>query len=508
MEGNYLISHNFTVYDVVNRNAQVFPKRLAILDSKKRLNFKEFHHLTNRLAVGLKREGVRRGDRVGVMSRNSLEMLALYFALARCGGIFVPINTRLSQEEVEYILNDCQPKLLFAESSFQPLLAEVTPKVSSIQKRFSMGEGDFLNFNELIQNDGKMKEIGIQPGEGLIIIYTAAVEGKPRGALLTHANVLASNMQVMYGLSLKSDDLYLCVLPLFHVAGLMFSSNVFHAGGTNVVMPQFDPQKALEMIQQEKITILFSFSPMLEQIVEKMEGQAYDLSSVRMVVSITYPECFSKFHAATKAVFYRVWGQTETLSFITACRHDERPGSIGRPLPLTQLRVVDDYDRPLEAGQAGEIVVRSPQVFKGYWHLKEETAYTFRGGWHHTGDLGRLDESGFLWFAGRKQEKDLIKTGGENVYPAEVESVILKHPKVKEVAVIGVPDPQWVESIKAVCVLKEREGMRVEELIEFVSKRIASYKKPKHVQFVESLPKGKNGEIDRKKVKELYGTYS
>jgi long-chain acyl-CoA synthetase len=244
---------------------------------------------------------------------------------------------------------------------------------------------------------------------------------------------------------------------------------------------------------------------MLEQVVEKMKEHDYDLSSVRMTVGITYPECFREFQARTNSVFYRVWGQTETLSIITACRHDERPGSIGRPLPLTHLRIVDERDRPVEIGQSGEIVVRSPQVFKGYWNLKEETAFTFRGGWHHTGDLCRIEEEGFLWFVGRKQEKDLIKTGGENVYPAEVESVILKHPQIKEVVVIGVSDPKWVESIKAICAVKEGGTVTEKELIDFVSQKIASYKKPKHVQFVESLPKTASGEVDRAKVKKKYG---
>ena len=502
-----MIRRDFTLYEVAKKNAQVFPDCLAAVDENKRLTFKQFLDVVNRLAVGLRKEGIKRGDRIAIMSRNNMESFVLYFAAARCGAIFVPLNTRLSQGEIEYILNDCQPKLVFVESPFQPLLGQNTIKVDSVKRRYSFGqnEGEFLSFDQLITNDGKMKEIGVRTDDGLIIIYTAAVGGRPRGGLLTHGNVLASNMQVMYGLSLLSTDTYLGVLPLFHVAGLMFSSNVFHAGGANVIVPQFDPQKALELIEAEKITIVFSFSPMLEQIVEKMKEHDHDLSSVRMTVGITYPECFGEFQAKTHSVFYRVWGQTETLSFITACRHDERPGSIGRPLPLTYLQIVDERDRRVEVGQSGEIVVRSPQVFKGYWNLDKETAFTFRGGWHHTGDLGRLDEEGFLWFVGRKQEKDLIKTGGENVYPAEVESAILKHAQIKEAVVIGVPDPKWVESIKAVCVVKEGGMVTEEELIDFVSKKIASYKKPKHVQFVESLPKTVGGEVDRTKVKEKYG---
>jgi long-chain acyl-CoA synthetase len=185
------------------------------------------------------------------------------------------------------------------------------------------------------------------------------VGGKPRGALLTHANVLASGIQNILGLSLNSNDIYLSVLPLFHVAGLLLSSNIFHAGGENVIVPQFDPQRALEVIQEEKISILFEFSPMLEQIVEKMREQRFNVSGVRLVLGITYPGCFQEFQAATHAVFYRVWGQTETSSFITLCRHDERPGSVGRALPLTDIRVVDDESQQMNTGQSGEIVVKA-----------------------------------------------------------------------------------------------------------------------------------------------------
>jgi acyl-CoA synthetase (AMP-forming)/AMP-acid ligase II len=500
-------NHDFTLYGVVRRNAQVFANRLAFVDNNRRLTFKGFLDLIDRLAVGLRKEGIRRGDRIGVMSRNNLEYLALYYAAARCGGIFVPINTRLSQEEVQYILNDCQPKLLFADHSFQPMLDLNVLKVDSIRRRFSMAheQGHFADFDQLLRHDNEMKEVGVRSDDGLILIYTAATGGRPRGALLTHANVLASDMQIMIALSLTYKDIYLGVLPLFHVAGLLISSNIFHAGAANVIMAQFDPQKALEVIQREKISVLFEFSPMLEQMVEKMREQGNDASSIRLVLGITYPECFNEFQAKTGAVFYRVWGQTETSSFITLCSHDERPGSVGIALPLTQIRIVDDRGHSAKVGQPGEIVVRSPQVFKGYWNLEDETTFAFREGWHHTGDLGRLDEEGFLFFVGRKQEKDLIKTGGENVYPAEVESVILKHSQIKEVSVIGVPDPKWVEGIKAICVVRQGGMVTEKEIIDFVAQRIAPYKKPRMVQLVESLPKTESGEIDRAKVKEKYG---
>jgi acyl-CoA synthetase (AMP-forming)/AMP-acid ligase II len=501
------IRPDFTVYEVASKNAQIFSDRIAVAEGKDRLTFKQFLELVNRLATGLRKEGIKQGDRIAILSKNSLKYFVLYFAAARCGAILVPINIRLSREEVRYILSDGQPKLLFADSSCQSLLGQDILESAPVKKSFSMAQEQdrFAGFDQLIHNDGKMKEIQVGQDDGLIIIYTAAVGGKPRGALLSHANVLASDIQNILGLSLNSTDIYLSVLPLFHVAGLLLSSNIFHAGGENVIVSQFDPQKALEIIQEEKISIMFEFSPMLEQIVEKMKAQRFNVSSVRLVLGITYPDCFQEFQAATHSVFYRVWGQTETSSFMTLCRHDERPGSVGRPLPLTQIRVADDQGQPMNVGQSGEIVVRSPQVFKGYWNLEEETSFVFRDGWLHTGDLGRLDEEGFLWFVGRKQEKELIKTGGENVYPAEVELVILKHPDIAEVSVIGVPHPKWVESIKAVCVRKPGRAVSETEVIDFVSRRIAPFKKPKQVQFVDSLPRTANGEIDRAKVKAAYG---
>jgi len=200
-----------------------------------------------------------------------------------------------------------------------------------------------------------------------------------------------------------------------------------------------------------------------------------------------------------------VYGQTEVSALTNISPYNERPGSAGRPLPLASVRLVDDYDREVETGAVGEIVVRGPMVFKGYWNLPEETGYTFREGWHHTGDQGRFDEDGFLWYAGRKAEKELIKPGGENVYPAEVEKVILQHPAVEKTVVFGVPDPKWKEGIKAVCLLKEGQQLESQELIDFVGARIARFKKPQYVEFVGELPLLENGSPDRVKVKELYG---
>jgi long-chain acyl-CoA synthetase len=217
------------------------------------------------------------------------------------------------------------------------------------------------------------------------------------------------------------------------------------------------------------------------------------------------PETIEKYQKVTGGTFYSIYGQTETTGLATMGRYNDRPGSAGKMIPLGQVKIVDDYDRSVPKGQVGEITVKGPLIFKGYWNLPEHTAYTFREGRHHTGDLGCFDEHGFLWFSGRKAEKDLIKPGGENVYPAEVEKVILQHPSVEKVVVFGVPDPKWKEGIKAVCRLKAGETLEPQALIKFVGERMAGYKKPKYVEFTTDFPCLEDGSPDRAKIKERYG---
>jgi long-chain acyl-CoA synthetase len=223
------------------------------------------------------------------------------------------------------------------------------------------------------------------------------------------------------------------------------------------------------------------------------------------MMGIESPETIERYQVTTGGTFYCMYGQTETSCLASMGRYNDRPGSAGRVIPLAGIRLVNDHDRSVPVGQVGEISVRGPMVFKGYWNLPEDNAYAFRNGWHHTGDMGRFDEQGFLWYAGRKPEKELIKPGGENVYPAEVEKTILLHPAVAKTVVFGVPDPKWKEGIKAVCQLKAGASLATGELIDFVGQRIARYKKPQYVEFVSELPLSADGSIDRNKVKALYG---
>ena len=279
----------------------------------------------------------------------------------------------------------------------------------------------------------------------------------------------------------------------------------FQAGALNINMSRFDPATAVKLIDEKKVSFMMVFTPMLSSILDEAEKQGRDITSLRAVTGIETPEAIELYQKMTGGDFWCMYGQTETSCLASISRYNDRPGSAGRPLPLSELGLVDDYDRPVPQGQTGEIVMKGPMIFKGYWNLPDETAHAVREGWHHTGDQGRFDEDGFLWYAGRRPEKELIKPGGENVYPAEVEKVILQHPAIDKTVVFGVPDPKWKEGIKAVCRLKQGQSLEPQELIDFVGERIARFKKPHHVEFVEDIPLKEDGSPDRGAIKGLYG---
>ena len=500
---------DFTFYDVIRRNAVCFADRDAWfeVDDGRTITFAGYKSLVDRLAAGLQKKGIEKGDRLGVLAQNSLEYFLVYGAAAALGAIVVPINWRLSAEEVKYNLNDCAPRMVFCDASFEGTIYSVKddlPSVESFVTKGPEGKG-FEPFDRLLDCGEDFEPADVSSDDGFVIIHTAAVAGRPRGGLLSHGNGLCIDMHFGWLCNLTHEDVHLNLLPLFHVGGLFMAISSFHAGAVNLNMSKFDAKKALELILERKVSYMFDFAPILSSILDEQEKTKGDIRCLRTVLGLESPEVIERYQKLTGGSFYCLYGQTETSGFATLTPYNERPGSAGRMFPLADVRLVDDDDREVATGEVGEITVKGPMVFKGYWNQPEDTAYAFRGGRHHTGDLGRFDEQGFLWYAGRKPEKELIKPGGENVYPAEVEKVILEHPAVEETVVFGVPDPKWKEGIKAVCRLKEGEVLDAAELIAFVGERIARYKKPQYVEFVKELPVQKDGSIDRVKIKELYG---
>jgi acyl-CoA synthetase (AMP-forming)/AMP-acid ligase II len=502
--------YDFTFYDLIHRNARIFAGNPVWfeIDDDRSMSFAEYKAAVDRLAQGLRKVGIAKGDRLGVFGKNSLEYFLVYGAAAALGAIVLPVNWRLSAEEVCFNLNDCTPKALFVDQEYQDLIRENKSKLASVRFFFNLkaDAGDLTSFSSLMNRKENFDAAaaGVFSEDGWVIIHTAAVAGRPRGALLSHNNFLCANMHLIHLFNMTSSDVHLNLLPMFHIAGLVMITSTFHIGAPSANMNKFDATLAVDLIERRKASIMFDFSPILGSIVEEAERTGRDIRALRGVLGLDTPETIEKYQKTTGGTFFSMYGQTETSCLATLGAYSEKPGSAGRVIQLADVQLVDEYDKPVETGQVGEIVMKGPMVFKGYWNLPDDNDRTFREGWHHTGDLGRFDTEGYLWYAGRKAEKELIKPGGENVYPAEVEKVILQHPSIEHTVVFGVPDPKWKEAIKAVCQLKQDARLDAEELIRFVGERIARFKKPRHVEFATELPLLADGSPDRAKIKEMF----
>lgn len=500
---------DFSIYDIIYNNAMLHGSRDCLVFKQKRLRHDEYKKRCDRLAKGLLRTGIEKGDRIGVLANNCDEYMILYGAAGKIGAIIVPINCRFKEQEIEYVLNDCSPKALFVGGDLLTKAGELFNRVKSIKSYYTFeaenAEEQLHSIEELYDDIGSENPLYISSESGFVIFYTAAIDGHPRGALLSQRNILAGSLLGVVQFGLGIEDANICFLPLYHLLGLSIAMAVMLSSGKNVLVDKFESEVTLNIIEQERITILYQFPPILSMITEKCNERTYDLTSIRHFGGLYSPENIENFlKIAPNAKAWSEYGQTEAIG-VSRSVMNERPGSAGRPTLISRIGIFDENDNEVPIGTSGEICVRSPTVFLGYWGREDENARVFKNGWHHTGDIGRFDEKGYLWYVNRKQEKELIKPGGENVYPVEVEKAILEHKALKEVCVIGVPDPDWGEAIKAICTLMPGSTLEDKELIEFVGSRIARYKKPKHVVFVDGLPRNTEGEIDRDQVKREHG---
>lgn len=496
--------NSLSVYDLICRNAVAFGTRTAWIETAigRTVTYEELRDGVDRLSAGLQVAGVAPGDRIGAVGRNSLQFLFLLGAAAAVGAILVPVNWRLSAEEICYVLNDTEPRLIFADEDFQTMLLGMADKTPSVRSYYSLSGGttDFLDFDNLmaIPDPDRLPTVGLD--DGLLIIHTAAVGGQPRGALLSHGNLLWSTLQLAGYFGLDYRDVHLNLLPMFHVAGLFMTVVAIQAGASTVNMERFDADSAAQLIEEHGVTVFFEFAPILEGILDAAVSGGRDLNSLRHVAGLDTPGIIGRFQDETGGTFHVLYGQTETSAIAAIGAYNDGPGSTGRVVPAAKVGIMDDNGRLLDVGQTGEIVVQGPLVFKGYWNRADDTRFAMRHDWHHTGDLGRFDASGCLFFEGHTPDKELIKTGGENVYPAEVEQTLGEHPDVKAAVVFGVPDDRWQEAIRAVILPKAGEHPAAETLRDFVSDRIARYKRPRDIIYVDHLPRTSDGTVDRKQV--------
>lgn len=490
---------DFTVFDVFSRNGNVNPEKVALVFGESTYTFRQLLSGAALLAENLRHRGIGSGDRLAVLAFNHPAIFMVFGAAACTASIVVPMNWRLSAQELTRIISDCEPSVLFADEHQLPVARQLAEPLG-----IPVLHLDHAASQATEQDSVAAPFCSAANDSPLCILYTAAVEGVPRGAVLNHSNLLAANLQVILTMGITAEDVHLAMLPLFHITGLNLALATMQQGGCNIVIEKFDERAVLHSTLEHGVTIWGSFPPILGRMAEEISRTEQCPSTLKHVVGLDGVDTISRFEEMTGAVFWILYGQAETSGFVTFSPALARPGTAGQQGPLSIFSLVDDQDQEVDHGETGEIVVRGPLVFQGYWRQDELTAWTFRNGWHHTGDFGQLDKKGFLLFKGRKPEKELIKPGGENVYPAEVEMVIMQHPALAAVSVIGVPDPRFGEGVKAVCVLKPGAAVSSQELIEFVGTRIARYKKPKYVQFVQTLPM-KDNRIDRQEVKRLYG---
>lgn len=495
---------DFNLYDQLRHNALTAGDSAAVITSGQIVSHRQLLDRVDRLAAGLSANGITQGDRVCMLAQNCGEYLDLYGACAKTGAIACPINWRLSASEVAGVVALADPQMLVVGAAHLSQLESVD--LSKLRARAVIGGGadGFTPFADLyhtpIHDPAEVRD-----DDPFVIVPTAAVAGLPRGALLTYRNVMSSSYALNMSLGLSAHDRHLAALPLFHITGLGLSLCMTLVGGVNVVMESFDPARASQLIDEHHVTLLADFPPVLAMLLEARAKTGAGWQSLKYVVGLDAPDTIKRLYAETGAKFWSGFGQSETSGLVTLTRVDLKPGSAGRAAAMVRVRCVNDKGEDVPTGGAGEIAVRGPFVFAGYWRDADATDYAFRDGWHHTGDIGKFDAEGYLYYVGRKPEKELIKSGGENVYPAEVERVIGELTGVAAACVIGVPNPKWGEAVKAVVELIPGEILTAEQVAAAVADRIAAYKKPQFVDFVERLPRKGNGEIDREAVKATHG---
>lgn len=508
MEGRAAAAvRSLTLTDLLSRNARQHGERVAF-HAPDAVTHRQYRQRVDRLAAGLQRSGIGHGDRVSVLSKNRIEYVEMIGAAASLGAIVSVLNWRLSSTELRALVDADSPKLVVVEDEFwallEPLVGHSATKVE--MRCIGHAREGHRGFEELYLDVPLTDIAPLSADDPVLLIHTASTDGRPKAAMLSHANLIANAAQMQATWNLTHADVHLCCLPLCHVTALSLTFATLFAGGSSILMPRYDAAEAARLIELHRATLLAEFAPMLQGLLDACLDRPAKVASVRHVCGLDTPQTIGRLESTCPgATFWVGYGQTEAGGLVSLGPARESQGSVGFALPLCAIDVVGDDGRPLPVGDSGEIVVRGPTVFAGYRNRPDDSAMAFRGGWLHTGDSGRLDVDGRLWFNGRLAVKELIKTGGENVYPAEVEAVLRQHPALLDAAVIGVVDAKWGEAVKAICVAVENGAPSESEVIDFVACRIARYKRPRFVVFVAALPKQADGSTDRERVRTLYG---
>jgi fatty-acyl-CoA synthase len=499
----------------LTKRSLVSPGKTAILFDDRALTYLEMNRRVNRLSQALIKMGLSPGDRVGVLSRNNPEFLEIYFACAKTGLIFVPLNFRLAPPEVALQLQDSGLQVLFFDLELEPLIQK-TLALLPIEPPQTIGLGPVSSglsilYAAFIQDHSDLEPV--LPEEAVawdtpqMIMYTSGTTGTPKGVLISHQKTLFNTLNAQIYFDLYSKDIMLSVLPLFHSGALnIMAVPTLYVGGKIILQPRFDPQEFLNLIELHQVTQTILVPTMLNRLLQETRPESHDLSSLRSLLVGGEPISADLMRQARDRGLpvRQIFGQTESSIqlWVPEEKAYEKAGAIGLPVFHGEVRVVNQQGQTVSAGETGEIIAKGPIQMLGYWQAPDETAKVIKDGWLYTGDLGRLDQDGYVYLVDRK--KDMYISGGENVYPAEVEKVLLTHPKILEAAIIGVPDEKWGLAGRAFINLKKGEALTYEEMVLFLKGKIASYKIPKALEIIADLPKTDSGKIKKRILGELF----
>ena len=512
--------------EILTIACSIVPDRAAVIFEGKRFSYQDLQERVNRLSNALSDLGVGRGDRVATIQVNCNQLVETYFAAAKLDAVFVPLNFRAREAELASMLNSAEPGVLFVGGRYAELVTSLRNQIIPPNYIASLDDrvgGEWLFYEDLIESSSP-EEIHFPEGEDedtTILMFTAGTTGESKGVMLTHQSFTSYLLTNVSPPDPDTEERNLLSVPLYHIAGMQAVMAGIYSGRTLIVMRQFEPLGWMELVQTERADRAMVVPTMLKQLMDHHRFHDYDLSSLEVM---TYGAAPMPLEVIKRAIqefpgthFISAFGQTETSSTITMLppedhvldgppevleRQLKRLTSIGRPLEDVEVGIVDEDGRPVQLGHVGEIVARGPRIMKGYWKQDEATDTAIKDGWLHTGDLGYQDEDGYIYLAGRA--KDFIKRGGEMISPEEVEQVLMAHPGVSDAAVIGVPDVDWGERVRAVVVLRD-ERVSLEDLIEYCHQRLASFKRPESVVFVDELPRNPLGKVLKRVLRDIHG---
>ena len=500
----------------------ISPDRTATIFEGRSQTYAELQERTTRLANALADLGVGHGDRVATIQVNCPEQIEAYFATAKLDAVYVPLNFRVKADELEYMLNDATPKVLLVGDRYTDLVLSVASRAPSVQHSITLGNKDapWTSYEELLTTGSDEERFpAADDNDTTIILFTAGTTGVPKGVMLTHNSFSFYILSSVAPVDPDIEERNILTVPLYHIAGIQAVLAAVYSGRSLIIQRQFEAKEWMELVERERANRAMMVPTMLKQLLDHPEFHRHDLSSLEVITYGAAPMPLEVIKRAIQALpgtrFINAFGQTETASTITMLppedhvlegspeemeRKLKRLSSIGRPLDDVEVRIVDEDGNDSAVGEVGEIVARGERLMKGYWGNEAATRETVRSGWLYTGDLGYFDEDGYIFLAGRA--KDFIKRGGEMVAPEEVEQVLHSHPAVEEAAIIGVPDVDWGERVRAVVVLKAGQRVDEEELSEYCRQRLASFKRPESVVFVDELPRNPLGKVLKRVLRE------